>query len=93
LTVKSTSTPTDYSKLRDFWACSLYISSCSSSGFVLSNITVKAFLEVPTLKSYSAFNSGSLIRRNIYVPSRRVNDYKNAPNWSTWKDEITAIIE
>lgn len=64
-----------------------------SGCFVLSNITVKAFLEVPTLKSYSAFNSGSTIRRNIYVPSRRVNDYKNAPNWSTWKDEITAIIE
>jgi len=64
-----------------------------SGCFVLSNITVKAFLEVPTLKSYSAFNSGSSIRRNIYVPSRRVDDYKNAPNWSTWKDEITAIIE
>lgn len=64
-----------------------------SSCFVLSNITVKAFLEVPTLKSDSAFNSGSLIRRNIYVPPRRVNDYKNAPNWSAWKDEITAIIE
>ena len=70
------------------------IGSRAFSGcFVLSNITVKAFLEVPTLKRDSAFNSGSLIRRNIYVPSRRVNDYKNAPNWSIWKDEITAIIE
>ena len=64
-----------------------------SGCFMLSNITVKAFLEVPTLKRDSAFNSGSLIRRNIYVPSRRVDDYKNAPNWSTWKNEITAIIE
>ena len=67
--------------------------SAFSNCFVLSNITVKAFLEVPTLKRDNAFISGSSIRRNIYVPSRRVNDYKNAPNWSTWKDEITAIIE
>jgi len=67
--------------------------SAFSNCFVLSNITVKAFLEIPTLKRDNAFISGSSIRRNIYVPSRRVNDYKNAPNWSTWKDEITAIIE
>lgn len=44
LTVKNTSTPTDCSKLIDFWTCSLYISSCSSSGLVLSNIVTPRFL-------------------------------------------------
>ena len=60
---------------------------------MLSNITVKAFLEIPTLKKNNAFISGSSIRRNIYVPLGKVDDYKKAPNWSTWKEEITAIIE
>lgn len=60
--------------------------------FRLSTLIVKA-TEVPTLVALSALNNGSLIRRNILVPSSSVQEYKEATNWNYYRDEISAILE